>query len=440
MRQIFFSALKRAGSRVLPPALAVLLAGPAAAGEFRFLLEGEAGVTGDSDYDDQLDPAQTELLSRAESLGRVGAYLRMSYELERMRLALDYSPFYEQSLDDSEISGTSHRLDFGLVGNLTRRLNLEIRERLQSSPDINLYAPVATPETVAISQRGDQLTHNLDVALRQEASRRSVVFLGLNHGRRTFESTDLFDSETLNARLGAAFTFTESRFVEASAGLGRFEYENGRESQVGTVGVAYGRELGRNGDLRVEAGGWQVDSESDPAIGLEEGEETGWRGGIQLSRGRERVRWALGYSHDVSPGAGLGRTAEVDNAFVGLSTALGRRWSFGLDGSASRQKALDSEVQGFGGGSEGGSEGEALANRPYDTEFAAGTARLAWSFAQNVRVSGGYSRVWQRDQTGLFEDLSYDRYFLGLAFRIYATGEEPETPKNLGQKPQETDR
>jgi len=426
MSQPFFSVLRRARGRVLLPVLSGLLAvaaRPAAAGEFRLLLEGEAGVTGDSNRDDQVDPLDPDQLSRAESVGRVGTYLRLSYELERLQLALDYSPFYEQSLDDSEISGTSHRLDFGLVGDLTQRLNLQIRERLQSSPDIDLYAPVATPETVAVSRRGDQLTHNLDIALRQQSTRRSSVFLGLNHGRRTFESTDLFDSETLNARIGAAFNLTESRFVEAAAGLGRFEYENGRESQVGTAGVAYGRELGRNGELRIEGGGWQVEPGNGPLIGFEEeDEETGWRGGLQLSHGRERVRWALGYSHDVSPGAGLGRTAEVDNAFVGLSTALGRRWSFGLDGSASRQKALGEELA-----------GEGAADRPYDTEFAAGTARIAWSSAQNVRLSGGYSRVWQSDRTGLFEDLSYDRYFLGLAFRIYATGEAPEEPNKLGR-------
>ena len=60
------------------------------------------------------------------------------------------------------------------------------------------------------------------------------------------------------------------------------------------------------------------------------------------------------------------------------------------------------------------------------TEFAVGTARAAWTFAQAFRLEGGYSRVWQRSRVGAFSDLNYARYFLSLAFRQFT----PESTKS----------
>jgi hypothetical protein len=39
----------------------------------------------------------------------------------------------------------------------------------------------------------------------------------------------------------------------------------------------------------------------------------------------------------------------------------------------------------------------------------------------------------------LFDDLSYDRYFLGLAFRIYRTGDKPRAPEELERGGEPTD-
>lgn len=444
----FVSKWRRAAWLVLTCLVLAMFARPAGAGEFRFILEGEAGFVDDGNYA-QVDQDQ---VLRGEQLGRVGANLRLSYEMERLNLALGYSPFYERSIDggdggdEGEVSGTYHRLDLGLVGDLTRRLTLGVRERLQKSPNLDLYAPAVTPDTVAVSRRGDQLAHSLDVTVNHAVTRRAGLLLGATHTLRTFEEDDLFDSESLGARIGAAFNLMNDRTIDATAGLARFEYENDGEADVGSLGVAYGRELGRDGRLRVEAGAWSVEStervrlvpvepepepepgvEPEPEIptGFQTFEETGWRGGLQYSYGRERVRWALGYSHDVAPGTGLGRTVEADNLFAGVSTSIGRRWTLGLDASASRQSDLrDNADLDLDTGSNGSNDS--------NTEFAAGTARFGWTLAQAVRLTGGYSRVWQESRTELFEDLSYDRFFLGLAVRIYSTGENPREPDRLG--------
>jgi hypothetical protein len=91
-----------------------------------------------------------------------------------------------------------------------------------------------------------------------------------------------------------------------------------------------------------------------------------------------------------------------------------------VDGNGARQRDLDAAVS------------EPL------TEFAAGTLRLSWGFTPDLRLTGGYSRVWQRSRVQLFDDLSYDRYFIGLAFRIYRTGENPRAPEELERRGEPT--
>lgn len=421
--------------RLLPLFLLLLLAGPAGAGEFRFVVEGEAGVT-DSRYDDVNEGVQ---VSDYESIGRAAFDLRLSYALQRLDLALAYSPAYEQSLENSELSGLSHRLAFGLAGDLTRRLRLSIQERLYQTPDLDPYEPVASPETIAVTQRGDQLAHSLDVSLNHAMTRQTSLNLGLAHGRRTYEEESLFDSESLGARFGIGWSFTPDRRFDATAGLGRYEYENRNEADVRSLGVGYSREIGRDGQLSVNAGYWSLEQTvrfdllGEPLeMPVEQEEETGWSGGLHFSHGRERIRWALGYSHDVSPGAGLGRAAEVDNVFAGLSTSVGRRWSFGLDANASRQEDLLGEAT-----VEDPEEGGPIVLQDVNTEFLAGSARVGWSFGQILRLTGGYTRVWQRARRGPFDDLSYDRVFLGLAVRIYDTGETPTEPALVGESSDE---
>ncbi|HEY3492519.1 MAG TPA: hypothetical protein VGK43_06180, partial [Solirubrobacterales bacterium] len=125
--------------------------------------------------------------------------------------------------------------------------------------------------------------------------------------------------------------------------------------------------------------------------------------------------WSLGYRHDVSAGVGLGRATEVDNAFAGVSANLGRRLFLGLDANLSRHRGLADDA------------GVVL---PEDdlVESAAGTARFSWGFSSIARLNGGWSRIWQESRVQPFEDLSYSRYFLGLALQIYHTGEEPRDP------------
>ncbi|HEX6863985.1 MAG TPA: hypothetical protein VF414_14250 [Thermoanaerobaculia bacterium] len=423
--------------------LALALAAPASAGDFRVILDAEGTVRSDGNYDqaEQLEGPGSEDEAE-ENVARAGFNLRLSYELPRWALALGYSPSYEWVLDRSEVHGTTHRLDFGLSGNLSRRLSLQVRERLLSSPGLDLYSPYLAGEPIAVTRRGDQLTHALDIGLDQTLTRRTTLLLGAAHTLRTFEEEDFSDTETLAARIGIGTELARDRRLDFIATAGNYDYGERRrpgfggeignlteqEADVQTLGVALQQAFLRDGRFRVEAGLFAVDSTRvllipDPVDGApvqvdQDFEQTGWRGALDLSRQLELFGWNVGLRHDVSAGAGLGRTTAVDSASAGLSANVGRQLVLGLDGSFSRYDDLENDLE------------TDLAVTPEDRilETAAGTARFSWGFSTIARLTGGYSRIWQESRVAPFEDLSYSRYFVGLALQIYRSGEEPQDP------------
>jgi hypothetical protein len=159
-------------------------------------------------------------------------------------------------------------------------------------------------------------------------------------------------------------------------------------------------------------------AETEPTRINQDFERTGWRGGLDLSRQLELLGWNVGLRHDVSAGVGLGRATEVDNVSAGVSTNIGRRLVLGLDGSFSRYGDLENDLD----------TGTAVAPEDRILESAAGSARFSWGFSTIARLTGGYSRIWQESRIAPFEDLSYSRYFVGLALQLYRTGEEPQDP------------
>ncbi|HEY4597035.1 MAG TPA: hypothetical protein VIJ02_11580 [Thermoanaerobaculia bacterium] len=413
---------RRIGLVGLLPLLLAGSAGAQAPGRLNVVLEGDTGVRDDGNYGSQQDPG----LQQSRTVGRAGLDLRLSYALERLSLALGYSPYYERTLDGSGLSGTTHRLDFGLIGDLNRQLRLNVRENLISTPNVDLYAPVTTPQTTVVTRQGNQLSHLLDVSLDQTFSRHASMLFGVTHSLRRYEDPNLIDSETLGARLGAAFELARGSRLEAALGADRYDYRQRGSSDVVTLGLAWATDLGRANHLRLEGGAYSERSDlrpaNLPAVGLAvRQDDKGWRGGLQFARDERLFHWTLGASHDISPGAGLGYSVTADNGFLGLSTAVGRRLILGLDGNLSRQRNLPFQV----------ASGES--DRRTLTEFAAGTARADWTFMPGFRIEGGCSRIWQRAQVAPFANLSYARYYVNLAFRLYSSGENPLEPASLGR-------
>ena len=430
--------------------LALSIAGlalPASAGDLRVVLEAEGGVRSDGNYDqvERLDGLEDE---GEENVARAGFNLRLSYDLPRWNLALGYFPSYEWVLDNASVNGTTHRLDLGLSGNVTRRLEMQVREQLLSSPGLDLYSPFLAAEPLAVTRRGDQLTHSLDIGLRQTLTRRTSLLLGATHTLRTFEEEDFSDTETLAARIGTGIELAEDRRLDFLATAGNYEFGDRaglggntplvggdqieREADVQTLGVAWQQPFFRDGRFRVEAGMFAVDStrtilvpdpiDGEPTPVDEDLDETGWRGALSLSRQLQVLGWSLGLRHDVSAGAGIGRVTEMDSAFAGLSANVGRQLILGLDGSFSRHDDLEADRE--------SATDPVVVVVPEDRilESAAGTARFSWGFSTIARLNGGYSRVWQESRVAPFEDLSYSRYFVGLAIQLYRTGEEPMDP------------
>jgi hypothetical protein len=413
---------------------------PAGAGELRVLLEGETGVRNDGNLS-QVGEQSGQLDPQAQNVGRAGLDLQLSYTTrQRFDLALGYSPSYERSLDKASLGGATHRLDLGLRAALTQRVNLDVRERLLSTPGIDLYAPVIAPESFAAAQRGRQLFHLLEVTLKDPLTHRTTLEVGASQSIRRYENSALSDARTVGGNLGLAFHYDRERALELTAGAQRFNWENGSESNVETLLAGYTHPFGRSTRLRVDAGAFHVQQVQSGIASLPggprtpapagTGDKTGWLGGAQLSQERRLFRWNVGYRHDVAPGYGVDLPVQVDNGFLGMSANVGRQLTVGLDGYGSRQRDLQSKVLSTNAASANGSGTL--------TDFATGTLRLSWSFLPSMRLTGGYSHIWQRSNVKLFDNLSYDRYFLGLAFRIYRTGERPRAPEELEHRGEPT--
>ncbi len=429
MRRGPAAARKRAGRALalsLLVAFAALPVAAAPAGEFRLFLEGEAGVRNEGDYGQGGGQGVAQGF-QDQAVGRAGLNLQLSYRRQRLDLALGYSPSYERGFSDPQrLSGLTHRLDFGLNADLSRRLKLSARERLFYSPTLDLYVPTQAETTVAPRQ-GDQLVHSLDVDLESAVSSRVAIRAGVSQGMWKYQGSALADSRQVLARLGASFALARGQSVDVGGDAGRYDYGDRGEADVLTLGLAWATEVGKSSHLRLEGGAYSVDStvrvagaSGEPVFAASQ--DQGWRGNAQFSQDRRRFRWAVGLAHDVSPGVGLGRAAQADNVFLGISTsAVGRQLTLGLDANGSRQREIV-EAPGLGTGPDS-----------VLTDYVAGTAHASWSFGPLLRLEGGYSRVWQRSQVVTFPDLSYGRYYLNLAVRLYQTGETPHKPDHLGE-------
>ena len=437
------SARRRRRPTALALCLSVLSSVGAVPGlaQVRVVVEAVAGARSDGNYlqsDAVAGEAEAEQLD--QSIGMIGLLLALSHQRQRSELALVYNPWYEQSLDDSELSAVSHRLDLSYEGRLTRRSTLSLRERLLSSPNLDL-GYVVDPEVVSVARRGDQLTHHFSAGNSYDLTRRVAWLVDAEHGIRDFEDPALFDSTTLGASTGVRWRLTEDRSFDLTAGARRFEFDgdgaldglafrDNRRVDSLEATAAFDTRLGRDVRLRLEGGAWAVEDEQPERIVVPDpgdpdgpvaprstdgdGERTGWRGGFTLSRDARLAAWSLGYRHDLSAGVGVGRITEVDTAFAGLGLDLGRRVTLGFDGSASQSRDLE--------------DATVFDDERRLNELATGSVRLGWQLADLLRVTAGYSRVWQESEIATLDDLSYDRYFLNLAVRLWSRGETPQAP------------
>lgn len=423
--------------------------GPAAAGagELRVIIEADGTVRQDGNYPqrstdapvsepdpDDPGPVEGSEEDREQTVARAGLRLDLSYVLPRTALALSYNPSYEESLDDSELSGVTQVLRFGLSSELSRRSRLHLSDRLMESRNFETLAstpPTAgTPDAIAVTRRGDQISNSAQAGIELDLTRRTSLQLGASHRLRRFDEEDpvegssvgLSDSTSIGAHAGWRFELTESRSWQLLAGADRHEFESERETEVVWGGVGYSTEVARDGRFNGELGLFQADTREGPREPVER--DSGWRGSFGLSYLRELYSWAVGYRHGVGSDIGLGRAVLTDSVYAGISTT-GRRVTVGLSANASRS---DDDL---GGGDEVGGEDPGADGGIIDT--ATGTLRATWAFATWGRLTGGVSQIWQEADVAPFEDLSYTRYFMGFALRLYDSGERPIDPSEVGE-------
>jgi hypothetical protein len=360
-----------------------------------------------------------------------GLRTSLSYVLPRSAVALVYAPSWERNLDRDDIDDeVAHRLDVGYTSEVSRLSRISLRERLLYSPSVDL-SPSFLDDTVVVTRRGDQLRHSFSLDVATQMTRRWSLLFGGSHTYREYEDPELFDTWSAGSTVGVQYGRDPRNAWGFGVGYQRYDFE-GRSDDVASVYGSYRAELVRDLRLDVTVGAFQAEQTREPdpdvtplpqpgaaplpQVAEEEvtEERRGVQGGIGLSGRGQLFSWNVGYDHGVSPGYALGRTVESDRVRAGIVVPFGRRVNFGLNGTGQRNSDLR--------------EGEPEVNR-----LAAGNASLAWSFANWGSVSGTYSRVWQDSEVEALSDLDYDRFTVGIALRLYATGEPPIEPGKEGE-------
>lgn len=407
--------------------LVLLCARPSlAAGQLRAVLEAEGGLRSEDNYGqiEKTGDGESRLRSQSVLFGQGGFNLNLSYTKERLDLALIYSPFYEGTLnhkDVGRISGVTHRLSFGLTGQLSRRSTLRLSESFVSSPTLALFGPTLQ-NTLVVPRRGNELLDTTDAELDTDLTRSVVLLVGGDGFVRRFDDPSLVDTRGVDGFAGLRFHLNEEHDLEVRGGTSFYRLGPGISSHVTTGTAAYMATFSRGSVLRIELGGYSLTN--DGVVGGQR-RTNGVQGSLNLTREGQLYRGQASLSHGIAPGVGIAQPVVLDNAFLGLST-VGRRfnWSLGVNGARSSDVAGRREV-----------------NPPVDAthtngsrlvDFAAGTVDLSWSFAGRGRLHGGYSRVWQRSEVAGLGNVSFNRFFLGLGLVIYSTGETPKVPGEQG--------
>lgn len=430
----------------------VLLPAPAAAGELRAVVEATAGLREDGNYfqsevvppnpggpDDPEDPENPEPDDENldSQVAVAGLRASLSYLLPRKAFALVYAPSWERNLDYDDIGDdVAHRLDLGYTAEASRISRISIRERLLYSPNVEL-SPSFLDDTLVVTRRSDQLRHAFSMDVATNMTRQWILNFGISHTYRNYEAPELIDTWSAGSTVGLSYSVEPRTAWGFGVSYQVYDYDV-RSDDVQSLFGTYRVELVRDLDLNVSAGVFRVEEtrerlipgpvptpgpqptpQIEEPLGETEEVRNGWQGGFGLAGSRERFSWTVGYDHGVNPGYSLGRSVESDRVRAGIAVPLTRRIGFGLNGTATRNSDLDPDSDEAAGSD--------------INEFAAGNASLDWAFANWGRVSGNYSRVWQESEIEALSDLSYDRFTIGIAVRLYATGETPIEPGKEGE-------
>lgn len=432
----------------------VLLPAPAAAGELRAVVEATAGLRDDGNYfqseavppdpdgppgpDNPEDPENPDADEGLDSQVAVaGLRASLSYLLPRKAFALVYAPTWERNLDYSEIDDEiAHRLDLGYTAEASRLSRISIRERLLYSPNVEL-SPSFLDDTLVVTPRSNQFRHAFNMDVATNMTRRWTLNFGLSHTFRDYDAPELIDTWSAGSTVGLSYSVEPRSAWGFGVGYQVYDYDV-RSDDVQSVYGTYRVELARDLDLNFTAGVFRVEEtlerlipapvpapqtpQTDDVLVETEEIRDGWLGGVGLAGSRERFSWNVGYDHGVNPGYSIGRSVESDRVRAGIAVPLSRRISFGLNGTGTRNSDLDPDSR-----DSNGAAGSDI------NSFAAGTASLDWAFADWIRLSGNYSHVWQESEVEELSDLSYDRFTIGIAVRLYATGETPIEPGKEGE-------
>jgi hypothetical protein len=310
--------------------------------------------------------------------GAVGVY--GYHQWQHTLLGLNYHGDYNHYTNNTYYDGTDQSLSLGLTHQLSRHLELTMRQLVGTSsrPLFSYYSAGFTDssvEGIPVNELYDGRTSysNSMVDLTyQKSARLSFNFGGSGYLVRR-RSQALVGLNAASARGDMSYRLSKAQTIGVDYGYSHYDYQRGfGSSDVHTVGLDYAVRLNRSWEFSMQAGGTRVESlgltqvQIDPAvaaiIGTSSGTEIFYRtnylpsGRVQLFRSFQHSTASLGYGRTVDPGNGVYLTSRCDSATGNYSYNSTRRWSASVGGSWESYSSLSRTMGKFEsyGGSLGG--------------------------------------------------------------------------------------
>ena len=286
-------------------------------------------------------------------------------------LSLDYRGTFRHYSNSSYFDGSDHTLNLTLNRQLSKHLQLTLREAGGTYTrnygfygTAGMYDPTALqlPEQDIFDNR--VYFANTEAGVTYEMSRR-LSFNGAAEGflvRR--RSNALFGVVGATVRGDTAYRYSRYGTVGMDYYFTRFDFHAAYgSSAIHSLGLNWAMRLSRTWEMALRLGAARVESDFlqrvqiDPAVQAIIGQSVGIEAAhrinllpdvnVRLAKNFHHALLQLKYQRSVSPGNGLFLTSSRDRAEFEYSYQGVRRWTFGINGSYNKLGALIQTIDGM---------------------------------------------------------------------------------------------
>ena len=311
-------------------------------------------------------------------------------------LRLGYSPSFNIYKSHDELNNTSHSAFIRGSFTLSDKMSVTIGDTFVRSEEVRDLASVASlgPIRARVKSTVNDLSGSMSYRLKPNL----VYRLGGSYSDVSFSESGFRENKTYGGSTGLTYIKSERSTFTLDARYTLFDYKSGNDAQSQNylLGVVYRV----TPTLTVGLNGGAVITEIEGA----ETQETGFAGGVNITKTLERGSLTLSFTQDVVSGFEEGNPQTSQAVTLNLTRPLSPLWTLSLAPSYSKFKAVK--------------------NSDIDTEVINVSSSLAYNFRSWGSLVFAYNFMKFNDTKDSSRD--YDDHRVTLTFRLHYERKQPE--------------